>query len=44
MSRASPVIASDVFFALWNSLCHAIVKVLHGPEADDRVDNSCRVH
>lgn len=43
MSKVSPIIASDVVSALWNSLCHAVVKVLRGPEADDRVDNSCRV-
>lgn len=31
-------------FALQNPLCHAVVKVLCGPEADDRVDNCRRVH
>lgn len=44
MSKVSPIIASDMVFALWNSLCHAVVKELHSPEADDRVDNGCRVH
>lgn len=44
MSQVLPVIASEVVLVLWNSLCHAAVIVLHGPEADDRVDNGCRVH
>lgn len=32
------------FFALQNLLCHAVVKVLCGPESDDGVDNCRRVH
>lgn len=44
MSNASPIIASDMIFALENSLCHAVIIDLHGPEANDRVDNSSRVH
>lgn len=30
--------------AFWNSLSHAVVIDLRGPEADDGVDDRCRVH
>lgn len=30
--------------AIWDSLSHAVVIILRGPEADDGVDNRGRIH